>query len=97
MFFRHRELDVDRGEQGEDVGLEDCDQELEEGEGEAEGEGADTEELNQPPAVKKKNCVALKKSTSSRWPTIMFIRSRSVSVTGRMMKVEMNSIGVTMM
>ena len=27
----------------------------------------------------------------------MFMRSRSVSVTGRMMNVEMNSIGVTMM
>ena len=44
-----------------------------------------------------KNCVAEKKSTSRRCPTTMFIRSRSVSVIGRMMKVEMNSIGVTMM
>ena len=41
--------------------------------------------------------VAENSSTSMRWPTIMFIRRRSVSVTGRMMKVESNSSGVTMM
>ena len=52
---------------------------------------------HQLPAVKKKNDVAVKNSTSSRCPTTMFIRSRSVSVIGRRMNVEMNSIGVTMM
>ena len=50
-----------------------------------------------PPRSRRKNWVAAKNSTRSRCPTIMFMRSRRVSVTGRMMNVEMSSIGVTMM
>lgn len=38
VLFCDRELDVDRGEEGEDVGLEDGHQDFEQGEGEAEGE-----------------------------------------------------------
>ena len=45
--------------------------------------------------VKKKNCVAVKQSTSSMCPAIMFIVSRSVSVIGRRMKVEKNSSGTS--
>ncbi len=97
MFFGHGELDVDRRQEGEDVGLQHRDEDLEEGEGETEGEAADREEGVPAPAVKRKNDVAEKNSTSSRCPTTMFMRSRRVSVTGRMMNVEMNSIGVTMM
>ena len=98
VLFGDRELDVDRGEEGEDVGLEDSHQDLEQGEDEAEREAARGEDASTSRRRStRKNCVAAKNSTSSRWPTIMFIRSRSVSVTGRMMNVEMNSIGVTMM
>ena len=44
VFFGQRELDVDGGEQGEDVGLQHGDEELEQREREAEGEGADAEQ-----------------------------------------------------
>ena len=107
VLLGHRELDVDRSEEREDVGLQHRDEDLEEGEGESEGEASFGRETSpsarpaastdhQPPRPNRKNCVAAKNSTSRRCPTIMFIRSRRVSVTGRMRNVEMNSIGVTM-
>ncbi|MBG9885325.1 hypothetical protein ABE10_01720, partial [Bacillus toyonensis] len=43
VLFCDRELDVDRGEDREDVGLQDSDQDLEDREGAAEGEGGDAE------------------------------------------------------
>ena len=44
VLVSQRELDVDGGEQGEDVGLQHGDEDLEEREDEAEGERADAEE-----------------------------------------------------
>ena len=76
MLFGDRELDVDGGQDGEDVRLEDGHEEFEHREGEAEGERSDAEQADELPlasTVKKKKCVAAKQSTSSRWPTIMFI------------------------
>src|SRR5690625_121214 len=50
-----------------------------------------------PVAWKKRKCVAPKASTSSRCPATMLANNRMVSVAGRRMKVERNSIGVKMM
>jgi hypothetical protein len=44
VLFSDRELDIDRGEQGEDVSLENCDQDFEESECEAECQRSDTEQ-----------------------------------------------------
>ena len=47
MLTGERELDVDGGEDGEDVGLQHGDEQLEQREHDAEGEGADAEEPDQ--------------------------------------------------
>src|SRR6476646_6764099 len=51
VVLAHRVGDVERGEQGEDEGLEELHQELEEGHHDAEGEAEDARELDEDAAA----------------------------------------------
>ena len=72
MLVGQRHLDVDGGEDGEDVGLQRGDEDLEHGEDDAEGEGADAEQADEVAAgrarVTKKKLVARKQSDEQHVP-----------------------------
>ncbi len=98
MLFGDRELDVDGGQEGEDVGLQQGDEDLE---GEVEDPEHDVPTPRAPKrlpcgsSVKKKNEVAAKNSASSRWPDDHVHQQSQVSVIGRTMKVDRISSGVS--
>ena len=89
--------DVEGGEQGEDVGLQQLDEALEEGEDDAAEQRHATAATDAERAalVESRYAPPRMNSSSTRWPANMLSVRRRVSVIGRMMKVETNSIGAS--
>jgi hypothetical protein len=66
VFFRQRELEVDGGQNGEHVGLQNRDQQFKEGEGNAKQDCSDTENCHPEFEYRMKKCVEEKNNTNRK-------------------------------